>query len=94
MVGQEQITTAEKGVGAISVQNKLNLGWGGRLVVESPVIRVLPNNSSQALRNLSGKPGMIYIASIQNFETGNLSGLQSRRLTDYYIAEKGDICLV
>jgi len=49
---------------------------------------------SGTLRNLFGQPSMIYAASIQNFETGNLSGLQSRRLTDYNITEEGDICLV
>ena len=36
---------------------------------------------------------MIYVASIQNFETGNLSGLQNCRLTDHYITEEGGICL-
>jgi hypothetical protein len=35
---------------------------------------------------------MIHAASIQNFETGDPSGLQSRRLTDYYITKEGDIC--
>jgi hypothetical protein len=30
---------------------------------------------------------MVYAASIQNFETGNLSGLQSRRLTGHYITK-------
>jgi hypothetical protein len=63
--------------------------------MESPVITVPPNKFvSDTLRNLSRQPSMIYAASIQNFETGNLSGLQSRRLTDYYITEEGDICLV
>lgn len=48
---------------------------------------------SGTLRSLFGQLSMTCAASTRNFETGNLSGFQSRRLTDYYITEESNIRL-